>query len=129
MGMGTSANSVIIVSEDYIKEICNKEYQNFLDALKNFGVDISDFAYWAGHDDLTEYNEKIVSTYEKLCASFKKKTNLSLTLMYHSEDEGDRYDDFFGVAWCLYYKEVYQYTPDAEKIKEHITESYYTVFG
>jgi len=134
MGMGYSANEIYTVKEEFVKEICPKEFDTFMLELENDNVELDDFAI---HDALETIisreandNETMSHTvaYVELCSAFKEKTGLSLEVMYHNQEEvGDRYDDVSGIIWVV--GDVYQYTPAGEKYKKQIERKGFVTFG
>ena len=134
MGMGYSANEVYTVSEEFIKEICQKEFDNFMLELENDEVEFDDFARHDAPETIisrkTNDDETMKHTvaYVELCLVFQEKTGLSLEVMYHDqENDGDRYDEIGGIVWVV--GDVYQYTPAGEKYKDKIERKGFVVFG
>lgn len=114
--MGTIAGSVTTISEDFVKSICVEEFQALQDAIDIDDVDL-EFVASDLNNDFGGVSANIVKALNDLTDKFKNETGLDLDIFYHSEDDGDRYDDFFGYTWVLSPEEVFQYTPKAEKLK------------
>jgi hypothetical protein len=130
MGIGYSANYADVVSEDWVKEVAPKEFDNFKNALEKVEVDIEVFArdnQYGGSDEV-DWGDEVDQTYDALVTKFKESTGLDLEIYYHdSENEGDRYDDVNGVFWMV--SGVYQLTEAGEKHKDRITRAFYVTFG
>lgn len=124
MGMGTSANYVDEVSEQFVKETVPEQFETFMQALKDEGVAIEDFAN-ARQFDSADYGDSIHITYNDLILSFENATGLSLEVGFHEKE--DRYDDVDGVFWGV--GNVYQLSPSGEKYSSQIERRFYTVFG
>ena len=126
MGMGYASCQVDTIDEDFIKEQCPTEFQEFVDSFEeednNSEFDtIDDFARFVGNEDLNNADYKLREPelkYIALCRAFETKTDLEIGLFYHDSEDGDRYDDFTGRAWQV--NGVYQYTPAGEKYKDKI---------
>ena len=130
MGMGYASCQVLTVDENFIKEQCPEEFQEFVnsfDACSKFeGMD--DFARIIenGDLDIDEQGEPELK-YIALQKAFKEKTDLEIGIFYHDPDEGDRYDDFSGRAWQV--DGVLQYTPAGERYKDKIKKQSFVSFG
>ena len=134
MGMGYSSNYVDTVAEEFVKEICQKEFDNFTTELEKNEVELDDFAIHDAPETVISReandNETMSHTvaYIELCLAFKGKTGLSLEIMYHDQEEnGDRYDGVSGIIWVV--GDVYQYTPAGEKYKKQIERKGFVTFG
>ena len=135
MGMGYAGCQVDTIDEDFIKEQCPEEFQEFVnsfDACEDGNSELSsidDFARFIGNGDIDPKDKPGNSElkYIALQKAFKQKTNLEINLCYHDPDEGDRYDDFTGRAWQV--DGVYQYTPAGKKYKDKIKKQSYVTFG
>ena len=131
MSMGYASNQISTIDEDFIKEQCPKEFQEFEDSFEdNSKFDsIDDFAKFVGSESLnSDYKLKESELkYIALCKAFKEKTDLEIGLLYHDTGDGDRYDDFFGRAWQV--DGVYQLTPAGEKHKDKIKSQSFVTFG
>lgn len=138
MGMGTWGMQVESISADNLKKIC-PEYFNQLDKeLSRINGSwgelaqglaegyLGDFLEEAEEVDLNEINNLWVA----LTVDFEKKTGLELSATHYDEDNGDRYDeahDHDGMIFTL--GGVYQMTPAAEKMKDMIEHSNFTMWG
>ena len=131
MGMGYVGCQIDTVTEDFVKEQCLTEYQEFIDSFEDCSDfdSVDSFAKVVtgeglnSEDKMTEPERK----YLALQKAFEKKTGLEIGLFYHDPQDGDRYDDFFGIAWWV--DGVYQYTPAGEKYKDKITKQSFVTFG
>jgi len=77
-------------------------------------------------------DDESLKAVSKLLADFQNAftadTGLHVYPFYYSDDDGDRYDDLeAGVHWSV--AGVYQMTPEAEKIKDHLQDVQWTVWG
>jgi len=139
MGMGTWGVNVEAISADNLKKICPEGFSKLDEKLKSIDAGWNDLAasvqydYWLGDrledapaDDLDEINDLWVA----LTVDFEKKTGLELSATHYDEGSGDRYDepcDHEGMIFTL--DGVYQMTPAAEKMKDMIEYSRFTVWG
>jgi len=131
MGMGYAGSQVDTVQEDFIKEQCSTEFQEFIDSFEDCSEfdGLDSFAKYVTVEGLNS-EDKMTRTERKYIAlqkAFEKKTGLEIGVFYHDSDDGDRYDDFFGRAWWV--EGVYQYTPAGEKYKDKITRQSFVTFG
>jgi hypothetical protein len=125
--MGYEANYADVVEQDFIKNMCPQEYEAFIQALKNKDIDLGELAQtWRDYSSKEEKQDHF-KAYQTLCDTFKQKTGLELYLDYHSEDDGDRYDDINGVMWCV--DGVYQHTKAGRKYQEQIERKSWVSFG
>lgn len=126
MGMGHFANYADTVEQLFVEEVCGLELGAFLGALKTAGVELEHFArdneYGEG-----DWGDEVDQAYCELVENFEKATGLTLSVEYHSENDGDRYDDVTGVYWEV--SGVYQRTPAGEKYAAKITRAFFVTFG
>lgn len=134
MSVNGIAGSADVFSEDKLKELCPKEYEDFTSKLIAFYEGdlefcIKDFVYeLKGEDAESEEGQELLDSFEKLQDVFLERTGLDLDLQYHDSDEfGDRDDDVNGPYWEV--GNVWVMTPAAEKLKEHITKSSYVFYS
>lgn len=134
MSINGIAGSADVFSEEKLKELCPKEYEDFTNRLLTFYEDdlelcIKNFVYGLkGEDALIEEEQELLDSFEKLQDVFLERTGLDLDLQYHDSDEfGDRYDDVNGPYWEV--GNVWVMTPAAEKLKEHITKASYVFYS
>jgi len=138
MGQGTYAQWADVVEEDFLKEVCSKEYDTLLNSLKEAKSDIDEFASYFdefyGYEDDIPQNEdskvmevwgRIKTAYTELQKKFKEVTGLELRIRYHSKE--DRGDDVDGGFWEV--GKVYDYTPAGQKYKDRIERKTWTVWG
>lgn len=130
MGMGYSANFAETVEQDFVKQTCPKEFENFMDALdKDENITLEEFAKNVSFDE-NDNKSDVFKSYEKLTESFKAKTGLNLYLGFHDqENDGDRYDDLSGTFWYLDFDEVYKLSVAAHKIAGKISRRYFVTLG
>ena len=131
MSCGNYACSADVVSEDFVKEICSEELNNFQVALDEADVSFDDYCDCVQNEDdlymleTEEQQDKLDNVYKILCEKFDKETGLELGLVCHNaEDRGDELD---GGSFSVY--GVYGYTPAGEKYKDKIERKTWTVFG
>ena len=134
MGMGYASCQVLTIEEDFIREQCPTEFQEFVNSFDtvegNAQFDsVDDFARSIGNGDLDPKDKPGNSElkYIALQKAFKEKTDLEIGLFYHDQDDGDRYDDFTGRAWQV--DGVFQYTPSGKRYKEYIKNQSFVTFG
>jgi len=131
MGMGYSGSQATVIEEDFIKEQCPEEFQEFMDSFEgNSKFDsIDEFARVIGSGDLDpkDKQEEPELKYIELQKAFREKTDLEIDIFYHDSEDGDRYDDFTGRAWQV--DGVYQYTPAGERYKNQIKILSFVTFG
>ena len=117
MGMGYAANYADIVNQEFVKEQCKKQFNNFIQALDKADITLSEFAQ---NYESYEEQENPFKSFTNLCSEFTKKTGLGLYLGYHDqEDNGDRYDDVDGYFWCV--DGVFQFTKAGKKYQKQIS--------
>jgi hypothetical protein len=127
MGMGYAANYADTVEQDFVKDICPQEFEAFIQALTNKDINLDEFAQtWRDYSPKEEKREPY-KTYQALCEAFNKKTGLNLYLDFHSEDEGDRYDDVNGVMWCV--DGVHELTKAGKKHQKQIQRKFWVSLG
>ncbi len=134
MGMGYGAGYAETVDEKLVKKICPKELKAFLKAIKETKEEdptggkftLESFAQNSQNGD---DNPKAVElAWCDLKEEFDNKTNLSLSLFYHSsEDDGDRYDEIDGAVWSV--DGVYTLTPAGVKYGKFINRKFFVHFG
>ena len=131
MGMGYASCQVMTIEENFIKEQCPGEFQALIDSFEDCSKfeGIDDFARAIGNGDLDPKDKPGNSELKYLALQkiFKKKTDLEISLFYHDQEDGDRYDDFSGRAWEV--DGVYQYTPAGKKYKDKIKKQSFVTFG
>jgi hypothetical protein len=127
MGMGYAANYCDTTSQDFVKEQCPQEYENFIQALDNRDISVQEFSEtWRDYSTKEEKTEHF-KAYRVLCDTFRQKTGLELYLDYHNPDDGDRYDDVNGVLWCV--DGVYELTKAGKKHQKQIQRVNWVSFG
>lgn len=133
MGMGYGANFADTVEEYFVKRMCPKEFQEFEESFDSCkpNSDYDDMDTFAAYVQQNGYDENsdcpVQVAFKKLSEAFKDNTGLELYLMYHSMDDGDRYDDLDGRAWEV--ANVYQLTPAAARWADEISRKFYVTFG
>ncbi len=127
MGMGYAACFADIVKQDFVKEVCPQEFENFIQAISDNDIDLDEFAHaWRTYSSKDEKSEPF-QTYQALCDAFNRQTGLELYLDYHDPDDGDMYDDVNGVMWCV--DGVYQLTEAGNKHQKQIQRKCWVSFG
>ncbi len=130
MGMGHYPNYADVVSEDFVKEICRKEYLTLNNALEDAGIDFGDFSYCEfndfDEDRITEkQQENINKAWNELKKTFDSKTGFTLYVVYtRAEDRGDELD---GGSFAV--DNVYCYTIAGKKYKDKINRKFWNNFG
>lgn len=142
MGMGTFGCTATIVTEDFIKSLptAGPALIHFKQLLEKHEIEESFLCYpkfgdefrqelEMELDDDSETAQTITSALDAVYQCFEKDTNgLTLEVDYHDvNEEGDRYDTVDGVFWSV--GGVYCMTPQADAIKEHLTDVSYTKWG
>lgn len=136
MGMGFGANFADVMEWDEIKKIVPNEAKALQDAMDCAKIDMDSFCQciqhsewgFAGLDNESNQVAKIESCWESLFFAFKKQTDgLELCPMFHSNDDGDRYDDVSGGFFHV--EGVYQQTPAGERFASKIERRFYVTFG
>lgn len=137
MGMGTWGMHCESISADNLKKICPEHFNQLDKELSRVGSGWGDLAQGLQFDCLGDYIEvdeddlKVIKNlWGDLAVDFEKKTGLTLSATHYDEDSGDRYDDandHEGMIFTL--GGVYQMTPAAEKIRDMITHSNFTIWG
>ncbi len=133
MGMGYSANFADTVKEEFVKQQCPKEFEDFMLSLEGESDeerDISLEQFAMDHPDSLDLSEdeKIRKSFYELCDSFKTKTGLELHILHHdSQNNGDRYDDVDGVFWVV--SNAYELTDAGKKNEKDIERKLWVVFG
>jgi len=127
MGMGYGAGYADVVSDEFVKKTCRKEF-NALDKLitDNEDVDWDAFATDAQYDQFEI--EEIEEAFVKLTKAFKKATGLELGIGFHDmDDEGDRYDDVNGMYWWV--DGVWVLSKAGKEHEKHIDRKLFVTFG
>ena len=137
MGMGYFANSTDTIEEETIVKVCKDEFKAFTDSFDGLDFDIEDFAQESeyGYEIETDDDDgmkRVNDAYTKLIDTFYDRTQLTLNISYHNDEEGSRYDDVEGIYWEV--GNVYQLTPQAKAFKEKygdnaIKSSQFVTFG
>ena len=127
MGMGYAANYADTVDVSFVMEVAGEELGKFMACLINEGVDLQEYARDCEFQDVSAYSDELNDALEALLSKFDDKNGLELGLGYHSEDEGERYDDVTGVFW--YVTGVYETTKAGERWKDEIKRCNYVTFG
>jgi hypothetical protein len=123
MGMGYGANYADAISEAGIKKIVGNELFNkfieVVEADEDMGMDeVANALQYEDSDEMT--NKEITEAYSELVKVFNEKTGLELSIGYHDEEQGDRYDDMQGIYWSV--GGMYDLTPEGKKLQEVLGE-------
>ena len=124
MGMGTFGISIVSITHEDMQKLLPKEIKKLDDILNE--CDDSSFDLFAdvfsredtdGEGLYTDkQTEQINKAIDKIQKAFKKKyPTLEVSLFYHSEDDGDRYDDFTGGVWEI--SNAWRKTGDALQVE------------
>lgn len=137
MSMGYGANYADVVTPNFVKKMCPKEYAAFRKALKAYGSDLDDFAQAANFEDDPEGKlwDELSERWKALCGAFyaatmddSRGTGLCLDICYHDKTEdGDRYDEVDGAFFTV--GGVYELTPSGKKFGKQIKRKFYVTFG
>lgn len=137
MGMGYSGASAIVIDTEKVEGMNLATYQNLVNKLDEFDSSIGALAQAIDREyyieDLEdEENDELFTLYEAFKEEFKSVTGVGVELAYHDrQDDGSRYDQVDGAFFALDYRDVYELTPAAKKLKETagFEEKYFVVFG
>ena len=136
MGMGSYANYADTVEEEFVKEICSQELDDFKIVLDKAGVSMNNIAdaFSTGQEDdledlcgvSEEEANNILNKWRVLCKAFYERTGgLGLDLVQHeANDEGD---DLDGWSFCV--EGVYILSEAGKKYNDKIERKFWTVFG
>jgi len=124
MGMGYGANYADVISDTDLATIVGEELTAFLNALDAADLSESDFIYNEYSD---AENPEVVDTYNRLITTFEEKTGLGLYFDYHSEENGDRYDDVQGAFWAV--DGMYELSEAGKKLENKVHRCSYVTFG
>ena len=127
MSMGYAANFAEVVEQDFVKEQCPDQFENFVQALADKNIPTEEFAQNNQYYSKKERKKKSYKAFLSLCEQFNKKTGLDLYIDYHNPNNGDCYDDITGVMWCV--DGVYQLTKAGKKFQKQIERKFWVSFG
>lgn len=136
MGMGNYSCHADTVEEDFIKEMCGKEFKAFLEVISESEIDIETFAHAQCLDDIDELTmtnseesvEKIVKVFDELTNAFLLATDgLELNMGYHDPEDVDRGNEVSGAFWTV--DGVYVLSKAGEKYGNKIERKFWTEFG
>jgi hypothetical protein len=136
MGMGTFACHATTVSEEFISSLptAGPILHRLLNLIEVNDIDDAVLSETRDdlHEDLAGENEElskeIIALYNAIREAFHDDTGLYLCADYHDrENEGDRYDEVDGLYWEV--SGVYEMTPAAKKIADHIQHVNFTKWG
>jgi hypothetical protein len=116
MGMGYAASYADVISFEDIKKIVGEPAEEF-EALLNSNDEQTpdDFCYDAQHG-LDEVSEDVAAAWHNVSLAFRNITGASVFPGYHSDEDGDRYDELDGSYFSV--DGIYQVSPAGEKIRE-----------
>lgn len=121
MGMGFMGSSITALFHEDMKMLFPKECEELEQVLdeQETGIDefFEEFNDAGGPDNYTdEQRNAIEPKLEALQKAFTAKyPKLDILPFFHYEDDGDRYDDFFGGAWEV--NGVFEKTDDARAVE------------
>ena len=134
MSMGHSAAYDDVIEAATIEKFCKKEFKTFQECIKRLDVDMEEFARDVSYGDLKGesggeplYKKELVKAYESLCEAFAKRTGLTISIAYHSSDDGDVYDEVNGIYWGIY--GMYQLTKAGKKMEKYVDRKFFVNFG
>ncbi len=130
MSNGYGAGCADVITSIDLKEICPKEYNAFMDALKTLNVSFDEYAQSKLYGDIdSPAYENVNIKFVNLARKFKKVTDgLELDIEYHnSEDNGDCYDEVSNGFFAVY--NMYQLTKAGKKIGNKVERKYYVTWG
>jgi hypothetical protein len=135
MGMHFSACTAFVVKAEFIKGICPKEFQDFLDTRLEEDMSDGDMVYEIDFGNLLEKNSFLYYAYIRLLEAFKKNTaamskgdGLDLHIGYHNqEDCGDADDDVNGIFWGV--DGVFQRTITGAFFEKQVQEARFVEYG
>lgn len=140
MSMGTSACFAEEITETTIRAVVGyKLYDDFIEART--AVATSD-DFYPGEGSLEDFDldtdDPTVAKFLELVDSISKKflaeTNIHISLCYHGDDCGDRYDEVAEWYWDADSSDLYAPTPALVKLRETYGKdaykrNFYTVYG
>jgi len=125
MGMGYAANYVDCVEIDFVRETCPEEFQNLEMVLDEHNYCLDQLGQEGEIDDIQV--GEVEDALDLLEKAFYTATGLTLSVGYHSSDDGDRYDDVQGFFFSV--EGAYQLSPAGERNKEKIERKFFVTFG
>lgn len=137
MGMGYGGNFSVVIQESDLKKVVPAAFKRFATARADMLDDYEEFAQLVSNDDKMNPEvhgvKEMEAAYAALQAAFKKATGIGLYLNYHSEDDGDRYDDVNGIFWSLSFDDCYpeskQFKTLRKKCKKYAGIHHFVTFG
>lgn len=125
MGMGTSPCSGWVIGYSDLKKICPKEVD-----LVEGDEEFEDWGEVSRAFEFDELPDSIKKSVEDLVGKFGINTNLTLSLGFYNEDDGDRYDQVDSHEGCVFFVDgMVALTPAGEKFKEVVRERLWTQYG
>ena len=137
MSAGYTANFVLVPSEKLMKGV-EKELGTLIMTLKMFNSDLESLAFATEIGDILEVEdddedgtkaEVLDDLLQEVYEKFSKLHNIQLNLGYHGSEEGGAYDDVEGVYWWLDEGDIFQLTPQAEKISGEFMRASFVMDG
>jgi hypothetical protein len=130
MGMGMCPVSTWRIYDAKLGQLCPRQFGALQKSLESNEMTIEGLADCLAREE--DVPEDVMKAYERLCVAFNKKTKkrsstLDLTLSYHSDSDGDRYDDVRGAFWEV--TGVQTLTPAAKAIRNGLERVQYVVYG
>jgi bacteriocin-like protein len=124
MGMGYGANYADTISEKDLSEIIGGDLvSKFYKAIDDADITISDWINdWENCDSTVPYD-----AITEIEDAFNEKTGLYVSLQYHGEDDGDRYDEINGYFWAV--EGMYTLSEAGKKIADKVTRNFFVTFG
>ena len=118
-----------VITVEEIKKLKIVSFDKLYDYMEELGIEHDDemadvFVYGMALTDKEiseEQYDNVVNMYEMFTKEFKARTGVGISMNYHnSEYDGSNYDEVDGVFYELHHQDIYQFTPQAEKLMERL---------
>jgi len=122
--MGYGANFADCISETDLTDIVGNDLINaFYAAADDDEIDPCEWVNdWENCDSTAVY-----TAITKIEQTFHEKTGLNVSLQYHSEDDGDLYDEITGYFWAV--DGMYVLSDAGRKLESKVVRNFYVAFG
>jgi len=125
MGMGYGANFADCISETDLADIVGNDLINaFYEAAD--AAEIDDLCDWVNDWENCD-STAVYTAITKIEQVFHEKTGLEVSLQYHSEEDGDRYDEITGYFWAV--DGMYVLSDAGQKLESKVVRNFYVSFG
>lgn len=135
MSSSNYSHNANVISDDFVKKTCPKEYAALNKILIDNKSSFADIAsIFTDEGDIfgelrLDYEENIaqaiLNAYALLIMTFNHATDLGLSLRHHAKE--GLADEVDGMFWEV--EGVYVYSSAGEKYKDHIENKRWTTFG